>query len=304
MSAEVSCGVKMARSMARIVAREREAEAQSLQIQKGSRCLRNRAAHKKISASPTLAEVVGAGPLNRDELKHVTTAQVTQRQIEELITRWKKQYSVTYVSMCVRWLRRGIELTGRTDIRVPKVAHPHARTQIATKEECEMALAYARPALRLTLMLAMDSGLRYREATTLSPHNWNREEHMLTVTSKPDKGRTVPASSRVETILAALKGSNAYVQQLQPHKGKGTIRAQWTRLRKRLGITHLNLHDFRRTIATRVYTKTKDLRVVQALLGHENLSSTVVYIAPFDPHQLGEIMKGLTAPYRGEGPIQ
>ena len=51
------------------------------------------------------------------------------------------------------------------------------------------------------------------------------------------------------------------------------------RLKRRLGITRkLTPHDLRRTTARQVYAITRDLRTVQALLGHAELSTTLWYL--------------------------
>ncbi len=50
-------------------------------------------------------------------------------------------------------------------------------------------------------------------------------------------------------------------------------------VKRKCGITRkLTPHDLRRTTARRVYQITKDLRVVQAFLGHSDLVSTVWYL--------------------------
>jgi integrase len=67
-------------------------------------------------------------------------------------------------------------------------------------------------------------------------------------------------------------------------KPKGNIRPDalrrsFIRLKEKCGITRsLKPHDLRRTTATRVYKNTKDLRLVQALLGHSDLGSTFWYL--------------------------
>lgn len=46
-----------------------------------------------------------------------------------------------------------------------------------------------------------------------------------------------------------------------------------------LGITRkLTFHDLRRTTAVHAYEVTRDLRVVQALLGHKELAHTLYYL--------------------------
>ncbi len=58
-----------------------------------------------------------------------------------------------------------------------------------------------------------------------------------------------------------------------------SLQGAFIRLRRQLGITRrIHAHDLRRTTARNVYDKTKDLRLVQALLGHSDLNSTLWYL--------------------------
>jgi integrase len=58
-----------------------------------------------------------------------------------------------------------------------------------------------------------------------------------------------------------------------------SLSCQFKRLRRKLGISRkLTAHDFRRTTAVKVYEATRDLRQVQALLGHGDLNSTLWYL--------------------------
>ena len=42
-------------------------------------------------------------------------------------------------------------------------------------------------------------------------------------------------------------------------------------------------HQFRHAFAQGVYETTKDIRLVQLLLGHEHISTTQVYLAAMEP---------------------
>jgi integrase len=65
-----------------------------------------------------------------------------------------------------------------------------------------------------------------------------------------------------------------------------SLRKLLAALRRSLGIKRqITAHDLRRTTATRVYSATRDIRLVQAMLGHGNLGSTVWYL----DHHLQEV---------------
>lgn len=66
----------------------------------------------------------------------------------------------------------------------------------------------------------------------------------------------------------------------------GAIRQQWVRQCRLAGIADLRPHDLRRTTATNLYIATHDLRAVQQYLGHDNMASTVSYLAPLSKEEL------------------
>ena len=59
----------------------------------------------------------------------------------------------------------------------------------------------------------------------------------------------------------------------------GSLRHKFLELRRSIGITRkLTLHDLRRTTAVAMYRYTRNIRSVQALLGHRNMQSTIWYL--------------------------
>lgn len=57
------------------------------------------------------------------------------------------------------------------------------------------------------------------------------------------------------------------------------LRKSFRKLLRDCGIErHIRPHDLRRTTARHVYKQSNDLRVVQALLGHADLNSTLWYL--------------------------
>ena len=78
-----------------------------------------------------------------------------------------------------------------------------------------------------------------------------------------------------EKLKAATNGyifENPYTQQ--PH---GTIRKGFVAALKKAGIKDFRFHDLRHTFATYALMATKDIRVVQTLLGHTDVRTTQRY---------------------------
>jgi len=176
-----------------------------------------------------------------------------------------------------------------------KIRRPQSRATIATPQQIKTLLDHAPSWQRLFILLAWQLALRFAETLAVTPASHNRDKQTLTIRTKGNKVRTIPTTDDVETMLAAA-GDTAgreevpYIHLLRGRKlsVKG-IRTAWWYLCDRSGIKGLKPHDLRRTTATNLYATCKDLRAVQHFLGHDNIASTVYYLAPLTEEQLREM---------------
>lgn len=166
---------------------------------------------------------------------------------------------------------------------VPKVKKPAPRDVTATVDERTAVLAAASPAMRCFILLCSDMAIRSGTAVKIAPHHYNPERRELSFRTKFDTAQTLPVTTELAAIFASCKGNPAtpYVSQLSQagHLRHTTVLNNFAKLRRKVGITRrVTPHDFRRTTAVATYEITKDLRVVQALLGHSELATTLHYL--------------------------
>lgn len=132
------------------------------------------------------------------------------------------------------------------------------------------------------------SGLRLSELTQLNLLDIDWQQHSLTVTGKGQKQRRLPFGKHAQQAIKAwLKARESFA------KGKETalfVSKRGTRisnssvqqrlkkwaLKKGLD-TSLHPHMLRHSFASHLLESSKDLRAVQELLGHANLSTTQIY---------------------------
>lgn len=113
---------------------------------------------------------------------------------------------------------------------------------------------------------------------------------------------SIPATPRLKVLLdAAATSTPPGTSLVSALNGKPLTATgasyQFQRMRAAAPIRQdLRTHDLRRTMATALYDQTKDLRAVQAFLGHKSLLSTVTYIAPHDPGQLKKLLTSAEIP--------
>jgi integrase len=194
-------------------------------------------------------------------------------------TRFARSGALAYV---VRLLHdygaeRGIEKT------IPKLGKPSPRNVTATNRERELILAASPPHLRCMLHLCSDLAIRSGTAEKLSPQYYDAAEGILTFRTKYSRSVTLPVSKPLrELFMLHDKESHVpYLEALNPRgaQSQSAHRRMFERIRKRVGITRrLTYHDLRRTTAVHAYELTRDLRLVQALLGHKELAHTLYYL--------------------------
>ena len=141
---------------------------------------------------------------------------------------------------------------------------------------------------RAILELLYSSGLRLAELTDLDVDDVDRREATVRVTGKGNKDRIVPVGSRALDALAKWQVSRVAIAEPEEQalfvSNRGTrlsrrsVQARVDHWARRQGIdTRVYPHLFRHSFATHLLESSHDLRGVQELLGHANISTTQVY---------------------------
>ena len=143
---------------------------------------------------------------------------------------------------------------------------------------------------RAMLELAYGAGLRVSEWITIGTRDLLLDEGVVRVMGKGSKERLVPVGRNATAALAI------YVRELRPKLERGQGRAAlflnargepltrmgaWKILRKyveRAGLRiHVTPHTLRHSFATHLLEGGADLRAVQEMLGHADISTTQIY---------------------------
>ena len=143
---------------------------------------------------------------------------------------------------------------------------------------------------RAMLELMYASGLRVSELVTIKTYQLSMAEGVLRVMGKGGKERLVPfgeeARRWVERYVAEARGAILGGQQSDDlfvtQRGAGMTRVAFWMIVKKwaavAGITApLSPHTLRHAFATHLLNHGADLRVVQLLLGHADISTTTIY---------------------------
>lgn len=140
---------------------------------------------------------------------------------------------------------------------------------------------------RAILELLYSSGLRLSELQGLNLNSINTRVREVRVIGKGNKERIVPfgryASHAIQQwlkvrLLFNPKDDALFVSQLGNRLTHRTIQKRLEVWGIKQGLnSHLNPHKLRHSFATHMLEASSDLRAVQELLGHSNLSTTQIY---------------------------
>ena len=136
--------------------------------------------------------------------------------------------------------------------------------------------------------LIYSCGLRISEACSLKLANVHFEEKLILVLGKGDKERLIPFGDR------ALEKMQIYLNEVRPEFTKGRNVAEffvnyrgepisrkgvWKRFQEIEALSGVDakVHTLRHSFATHLLAGGADLRSVQELLGHSDLSTTTIY---------------------------
>jgi integrase/recombinase XerD len=201
-------------------------------------------------------------------------------------------------------------LSAKQHLRLPKtltefqvealLAVPDVNTAQGVRDRTMLELMYA-------------SGLRVSELVTLRVFNISLNDNVLRVFGKGNKERLVPfgevASLWLKRYLAQPRGEllaghatdDLFVTHKGPTPGTAMSRVMFWMLVKKYavaaGITSpMSPHTLRHAFATHLLNHGADLRAVQMLLGHADISTTTIYT-----HVARERLKVLHAQHHPRG---
>ncbi len=197
-------------------------------------------------------------------------------------------------------------ITAKQPMRVPKTLSQQQVESLLEAPDVGTAQGLRDRAM-LELMYA--SGLRVSELVTLKSVHVGLREAVLRVTGKGDKERLVPFGEEAHAwlmrylqeartqLLSARGTDDLFLSRF----GQAMTRESFWRIVKKYariaGITSpISPHTLRHAFATHLLNHGADLRAVQLLLGHADLSTTQIYT-----HVARERLKALHAAHHPRG---
>jgi len=161
----------------------------------------------------------------------------------------------------------------------PKGAHPLPNGM----EDVYRLLAVEKGNLNRYLTIAFCGliGMRISEALACKPSDFDFQRKQICIKGKGEKIRYVPISDKVAELVIPYiaekfcdSPEDPFITLVETAARQGVASAGI-----KAGISRMiSSHDLRMTFATFIYEQTKDIRLVQELLGHSSIETTQIYV--------------------------
>jgi integrase/recombinase XerD len=228
---------------------------------------------------------------SREDLLHFLASRVDEGRSPRSLSRYLSGFRQFY-----RWLLRG----GRIDqdpsalVESPRLGRglPKALSEKQVEQLLEAPDVSTPLGLRDRAMLELmyATGLRVSELVGLELSNLNLNQGVIRVVGKGNKERLVPLGeesiSWLQQYLESgrrelMRGADCSSIFVTARKAGMTRQAFWYSIRKHARVASIDQkvspHILRHSFATHLLNHGADLRVVQLLLGHSDLSTTQIY---------------------------
>jgi integrase len=161
--------------------------------------------------------------------------------------------------------------------------------ELYTQEETAIARAI-RPDLLPLFKWAILTGMRRAECLELKWKNIDHHARLVHVRGKGDKWRDIPLTDEMTAILSTCKHDAVFVFTYQHQRAshnarrgqrkpitKTVLKRVFANALDEAAITNLRWHDLRHTAATRLLRRSGNVVLVQQLLGHDDITTTMKY---------------------------
>lgn len=229
------------------------------------------------------------------------------QQVGRLSAATRRQYLST-LHCFLQWCVAEDHTDDDASRHLARIREPRRAPRARTREDVAQIYAVCTTRRdRAIVCLMVQLGLRACEIARLEVADWDVTAGTLLVRGKGGHERVLPVTARAATELTAYRESLAAptafgslicdrITGRHPIAPSTVSRVVSRLLRaagvKRAGGDGVTPHALRHTAASDVLDRCGNVRTVQAMLGHQNLNTTAIYLRRASLQQLREAMEG------------
>jgi integrase len=230
-----------------------------------------------IAANKFMSSLPGSGVIDEDSVYDFIYS------LSNYATNTRNVY-ITGLKIFLDWKKSTGSLANESiDFTIPSKLRGKPRP--IPESDFTYCLRSAPPKLYLAFCLAGYAGLRRAEICELKTEDMVRvgQRYHLIVKGKGEKERSIPASPKLYEAIKGYGGSDYLVSKNRDGM-KISANSLGLAVTKYMHEHNMRwrLHSFRHRFASQVYLETKNIRLVQELLGHSSLTATQIYTSYID----------------------
>ncbi|NPU86384.1 MAG: tyrosine-type recombinase/integrase [Syntrophaceae bacterium] len=177
--------------------------------------------------------------------------------------------------------------------QVKFLKEPKEADRILSAEEEERLLEVVRTGakskhLEAIIITALNTGMRKSEILNLKWDNVDLNNRVITVEhTKNGEIRRIPMNKRLTTVLKNVKSGSRFDYVFsEDGKPYGDVKTGWWAALRKAGIDNFRFHDLRHTFGSRLGMAGVDIKTIQELMGHRDISMTMRYSHPTSEHKM------------------
>ena len=178
--------------------------------------------------------------------------------------------------------------------RVKKFREENQRVRYLDEEEIERLYEACSVHLKPIVAVALNTGMRKTEILTLKWADVNLRTRVITIlNSKNGEKREIPINEDLLRVFFGVRKNpkSPYVFSKGDGTPYGSVKVAFGTALRRAKISNFRFHDMRHTFASRLVMRRVDLKTVQELLGHKDITMTLRYSHLSPDHKRAAVEK-------------
>jgi integrase len=191
----------------------------------------------------------------------------------------------TYLRHVKAAFSKAVDLGYMKTIKINPLKTPKHLPRILSPDEIELILAMSPYAMRRIIKFALFTGCRLAEILNLQ---WRHiKAGSALITGKGDKQRVIPLVNGAMEAVGEPKLEGHVFTHFHPD----TVSHYFKRIARSVGIEDIHFHNLRHSAASQMMSCGVNVAVIQKVLGHADIKTTMHYAQVIDPFKESEMDK-------------